>query len=376
MRLVENLAVGVELEFEGISAGTSTNRLTAHGMMDWWETHTDGSLRPPDRNTEFVFRRPLVGPQIEAAITGLAPIIESKAYQLSWRCGMHVHIDHRAATRGDVIKEVTLGCLLDRVWYGWDNTGRHESKFCVPLSHVWEDMVRGPRRQATAESMLRGYKYTGMNVSRVYAPDIGTIEYRYASGSRDPDRIMEFIGLAMWASTARTHFTTGIEIIESFVAEGTYENWLAKYMPADTHEAWSRGMDRMLGPHYPSALELEAACGFAERMGADSELELFAPAFRQRDVQPVWPPRGVRLGDVIRAELEEDADVDEDEEMEEGDGEDEVLPQDAAEIARIVAEMRADMAEREERVELDIDWEAAPINARVRNVVQQPEENE
>lgn len=271
MQLIGDLAVGLELEFEGVSSRKSGELLAENGLMNLWEAHTDNSLRPRDCNTEFVFRGPLRDGFVVEAVQGLMPIVAQDKYELSWRCGMHVHVDHRKATRGDVIKETVLGCLLDRVWYGWGNAGRHESKFCVPLSQVWQHMIK----DQGAEGRLRGFKYTGLNIMRAYAPDIGTVEYRYASGSKDPEQILEFIGMAQHTTRATQHFETATAVVESFIEEGTYRNWIARYMPATTHAAWEKGLAQLRGEPYPSVLEIEAACGFAERFGAGAEVLLF-----------------------------------------------------------------------------------------------------
>lgn len=265
-----NQAVGVELEYEGSEADRSSSRLEDAEISEWWSVHTDGSLRPRDYNTEFVFSRPLIKSSAVVAVSGLCDMLrnyDDDYYQVSWRCGLHVHVDHRKSTPSQVYREVLLACFLDRVWYAWDNTGRQESKFCVPTSQIWEHMC--PQSDDPPEvRYLHRYKYTGLNISRAFFPDIGTAEYRYAGSSRSAHRIIDYVAMAQWCSAlAGEVFTTGTDLIASFRDARTYEEWFSRYAVPDMAALWAPGLWRLGAGAAPTTGEYVAAFGINKYLG-------------------------------------------------------------------------------------------------------------
>lgn len=265
--------VGLELEYENVSNGRSAELLEAAGLETGFTALVDGSLRPRDHNTEFIFRRATPNNRVENRVRALCrDVLSQDAYMVSWRCSTHVHIDHR--TRFNLIpSEVVLACLLDRVWYAWDGTGRQESKFCVPISQIWTSMLPNKRRKGVArqrpliqdmdppvlQAPLIGHKYTGLNIARAIPGDIGTIEYRYAAGTTDPERILEYIGMCLWCADFVSVYGTPEQIINSFVKARTFERWLEEHADARVKESFLVGARRIIGAHGPTALELEAA---------------------------------------------------------------------------------------------------------------------
>lgn len=257
-----NIAIGLELEFEGTPSGVSSERLESYDLHNMWEAHTDGSLRPRDYNTEFTFRGPLVNNIVGSAVRGLCGMMnefDNKCYTVSWRCGMHAHMDQRSALVETIYLEAVLSCFLDRVWFAWDGTGRQESKFCVPTAQIWQHMLH------EGSDQLKGYKYTGLNITRAFYPDICTTEYRYAASTRNPDRMLEYITLCQWCvNLVRTVYTTPKLLIDSFIRARNYEQWFSNCVDNDTIlEFWQPGWSRIMGGDKPTAGEFAAAIGLA-----------------------------------------------------------------------------------------------------------------
>ena len=275
-QIIPNMAVGLELEFEGTAAVVSADRLISHDLTDWWEAHTDGSLRPRDENTEFTFRAPVLGEDVADTVSGLCDLLQDyseDAYKVSWRCGMHVHIDQRLATRDQIYLETVLSCFLDRVWFAWDGTGRQESKFCVPTAQIWEHMLATvPTWRGPQIDILRGYKYTGLNITRSLPPDIQTTEYRYAASSRDPRRILQYIAMCQWCTfILREIYITPDELIASFVSAGSYKEWFARIANPTMLGYWMEGCNRIIGEDRPTTGEFAAAIGLAKHYMGNQE---------------------------------------------------------------------------------------------------------
>lgn len=294
--------VGLELEYENVGNRRSSELLEMAGLETSFAAILDGSLRPRDHNTEFVFRGPILAPRVEGIVRRLcSEVLSLDKYTVSWRCSTHVHIDHRARY-GIVPAEVVLACLLDRVWYAWDATGRQESKFCVPISQIWTSMLPPPRYRPRPRAPVRvpepmdlenifeqgrrprgfnelglrveeeimvpragkvgvliGHKYTGLNISRARPDDIGTVEYRYAAGTTDPERILEYISMCLWCADFAQIFGTPEEIIKSFIKARTFDRWVEEHADERVKPSFLVGARGAMGASGPTALEIEAA---------------------------------------------------------------------------------------------------------------------
>jgi hypothetical protein len=107
--------------------------------------------------------------------------------------------------------------------------------------------------------LLLGHKYAGVNILRATKKDIGTVEYRYSSGSKNPDRILEYILMSTWCKDFVKNYTSGIQIVETFIRSGSYENWIDSFVPRPVADSFMKGLEHIVGQNFPTSLELEAA---------------------------------------------------------------------------------------------------------------------
>lgn len=263
------IGVGLEMEYEGVSARTSMgigDTMAANGEeLLLLNFKTDGSLRPNDRNTEITFYQPLSGKNILRALDQIKRINAEVGYEVSWRCGMHVHIDHRGASYATAYRGLILFTLIEPLLFQWAGPARRESKFCPATSDIllsiWDDKSNPARTMALQKKMPRLAKYSAANLGALHR--LGSVEYRYGNSTTDTDIMLDYINIGMGLRLIAEEFESGYEIIEAVLTATTPNEWLREYAPKPMAKALERtaaDMDALA-----SEVSIFAALKLAER---------------------------------------------------------------------------------------------------------------
>lgn len=254
------ICAGLELEYEEVSHKATYAALAKVYKPDdiLWMVKSDGSLRPRDCNTELIFIRPLSGKSIFTAIDQLNALSSLK-YRISWRCGMHVHVDHRGSSMKEAYKELVLACLLETALFGWAGYGRMESKFCSPITdvyaHIWDAGLATRKNPRFTPS-----KYVSLNL--VPLTNFGSVELRCADSTQDTLRMLEYINIGFGIRLLSETFDTSLDMIDSLLTRTSIESWLSEFAPTELAQALSPyGQESK----YISSSSAQAAMFLAER---------------------------------------------------------------------------------------------------------------
>jgi len=223
--LVSNeVCCGLELEYEGVSYGDTERAYVRGPVAGLLSFHEDGSLRPRGRNTEIIFNQPLAGPNVGIALSDVGYLIDTLPYEVTWRCGMHVHIDFRGLSFAQATKAIVIAAMLEPVLYAWDGGGRQENKFCQSITDSVATYLEG----SILGGNLNLTKYASVNLSSLRVT--GSMELRFASGTKDIDRMTRFINIGFAIRQATLAFVDGVAIVKSFAYAGSLEKWIETYM--------------------------------------------------------------------------------------------------------------------------------------------------
>lgn len=180
---------GIELEYENVrrDAGLRGTR---------WSAVRDGSLR--NNGIEYV-SEPLSFRDVGPSLTSVMGIAAGLGARVTPRCGLHVHLNMRPYTVGQVLSLAVVYGLLEPSVFKRFAEGRELSPFCVPqyantllVGHLQEDTrgarlhARLPLRNVTATS-----KYAAVNYSSLRT--FGTVEARHLRGTLDPREAREWV---------------------------------------------------------------------------------------------------------------------------------------------------------------------------------------
>lgn len=213
---------GLELEYEGVP-----HSAVARALIDiddsYWHAARDGSLRPPERNTELKFDGPLQGKLIIQALNNLHVLDQfSDVIEPSWRCGMHVHIDYTGISYLVAHNTLILSAVLEPVLFAWGGPSRRESKFCSPTTQLAYHFAK------TKGQMLAAKKYSAVNLASL--TERNTVEFRYADTTLDRQRMLDFININMSLRMVSENFETGWEILDSVLAAPSCAAWIEKHL--------------------------------------------------------------------------------------------------------------------------------------------------
>lgn len=219
----ERISVGLELEFEGVNF---------QHPRDWYERSyanrskpsylrfkNDGSLRPQDCNTEMTFVAPLQGNALREALDHVERVIGWHDFELSWRCGMHAHIDFRGMVHSRAYTAVLMAAVLEPALFAWDGTGRQENKFCQSIVDSVEAYDGGNGFNPT--------KYASVNLASL--DHFGSVEMRFAGGTKDIKRITSFINIGMGIRDVADRMGPR-EVLLSVLHAPSLDNWVALNM--------------------------------------------------------------------------------------------------------------------------------------------------
>lgn len=216
----DTICVGLELEYEGVPSELVASIYREKYLQRLLVFCNDGSLRPRRANTEVKFAGPLAGPLIDDALDHIKTMLTWHEHRISWRCGMHVHVDCRGTDFLQAYRAAILSALIEPVLYAWDGTGRHENKFC-------QSIVDSVYAYCRPGSMPILTKYALVNLKSLF--ELGTLELRFAGSTKNLERIAAFINIGMGLRDVISRFKSGSDLITSVLEAPTLEHWLDRH---------------------------------------------------------------------------------------------------------------------------------------------------
>lgn len=180
---------GIELEFENARRPVNT-------AGSKWRSVPDGSLR--NHGIEYV-SLPLTSREVPKEVRWICAKAQEARMRATPRCGVHVHLNVRPYTLGQIASVATLYGLLEPSIFARYAEGRERSTFCCPqysntalqqaLRADFIDMRRDNCRYFP--NAQRSAKYAALNYSSLAR--FGTLEARQLAGTIDPDVIIEWV---------------------------------------------------------------------------------------------------------------------------------------------------------------------------------------
>ena len=209
--------IGIEVEVEGL------RDIPSNLHREFWDTASDGSLR--NGGVEFVSRA-LAGREIVVAVENLFRVLPKSA-DFSERTSIHVHVNIREQTVGQLLTVLLLYVTFERLLYQFAGAQRVQNIFCVPVQETRYPYVLSDAliHQSIPELTKKWRKYSGLNLRRM--TDLGTLEYRQMEGHRDTQRLLNWINiiLRMHRYTRRHSFLRVYEEIKMLNTSSMYEQY-------------------------------------------------------------------------------------------------------------------------------------------------------
>ena len=220
--------LGIELEFERYK--------DQYPSPTWWSQMDDPSLR--NRGVELV-SIPTQYEDLPRLLNFASPWIEEVGVAANYRCGVHIHMNMRCFSWGDLWNLSTLYLLLEPNLFAVHAPGRDKNHFCVPnyldtalIDAMADDIqtLRGNRPPPLR--ILECPKYAALN----YAPlrKQGTIEFRMFPGTTDMRKVQRWADMLISLQQAAVKFDSPQEIIQLYEDIGREE--LAKRFDLHTCE--------------------------------------------------------------------------------------------------------------------------------------------
>lgn len=169
----------------------------------YWQSKEDHSLRNNGR--EFV-SIPLRGAQVPYAIDYLKGMIDiyNPEYDFNPRTSVHVHLNVRDMTWGQVKTLVLLYAIFERHFFHLAGTKREESIFCVPLYKT--NQLRDLPNIET--NLGNWHKYNALNLCTLLGANgvgnYGTVEFRHLYGTLDKQILVDWINNILCLRNAAT----------------------------------------------------------------------------------------------------------------------------------------------------------------------------
>ena len=218
--------VGIEIEVEKVG-NTSTDNYPV------WSIKADNSLRD---GVEFV-STPIHGPRIHFALNQFYALLSKKAV-FSPRTSIHIHLNILDLTPPVVGNLVTCYTLVEKLLYRFIGNGRDKNNFCVPFyeSHcIPYQLAVFFFNPYVGVNINEGLRYSGLNLDAIRK--FGTLEFRHLGGTRDKDKIINWINLILrlrnYAKTIDT------EVLKQAIAQlNTESNYSALLDDILGSDAW------------------------------------------------------------------------------------------------------------------------------------------
>jgi hypothetical protein len=246
--LALNSEIGVEVEFENV--------LTTEGLdTTRWQVKEDHSLH--NRGLEFVFKGPMFGEDIIAALDNLYEVAAINKYVVSQRTGIHVHLDSRDMTRQQLIGLLAYYCMFEPAIYNWVGDQREANNFCLPyykalgsleqvqmiIKCLYMEAGDTVTKRAIKTATTNYHRYAGLNLKSLI--DLGSLEFRHLKTTMDKQRVIDWINIIFSLKDA------ALRVAES-TSQGILSDVLANGPSNLLSQTFSRGfISQLNGLFYP-----------------------------------------------------------------------------------------------------------------------------
>ncbi len=247
--------IGLEFEYENVSSQHSQIHILDEDpdLIRKWHVHSDGSLRPHDRNSEFVLRSPQQASVGLDTSLRLLEKLQKHPYSISWRCGLHMHVDYRMRESWQARNVLILGSFLDPLIFAWDGHGRQESKFCVPTSDYDKIVVNN----------VFHTRYGGINAASLTKH--GSIEFRHAQSTLQEKKLIEYMNIVLGLCMVAYKFgNNASKLIDSMASKACLQSWVDEHFLPRAAEPLLNIKDSHPGKFMPTPKAVQASLFYSK----------------------------------------------------------------------------------------------------------------
>lgn len=209
--------IGIELEYENFRS-----RPGAFGK-GYWMAVEDGSLRSTEEGEpyELKLRMPLSGADLTQALSDMAVYLRGRRnISVSPRTSLHVHMDVREMPVDKLCMLVVLFAIFERPLFRYCGADREGNNFCLPLAAA-EAALNSIDFEQMVENLDRVVryipKYSALNLGAIRR--FGSVEFRCHPGTRDMDRVREWVNILMCLKRAAMEMRYTAEDLPRMVSE-------------------------------------------------------------------------------------------------------------------------------------------------------------
>ena len=116
--------MGIEIE------GEYGDNTAFQANTDYWHQEPDGSLR--NNGMEYI-SKPMFGEDAVDALTELEEGLTGRGYEITPRCGLHVHLDVSGASVGELLSTLVGFALVENAIYKYVGVERRDNIYCLPI---------------------------------------------------------------------------------------------------------------------------------------------------------------------------------------------------------------------------------------------------
>tara|TARA_R110000765_G_scaffold153681_4_gene256606 strand:- start:5353 stop:6666 length:1314 start_codon:yes stop_codon:yes gene_type:complete len=193
-------AVGVEIE----TTGSSADEIRNNEVFSQFRVTYDGSIDGDSDNEGFEFiSKPMRGDYLFQEIDKIGSHLLENDFRVNKTCGLHVHIDARDLFY-DSLKGIAIVMKsFENVVFSMMPESRQTKRWCKPMSIDKNDLIQissdeefintwyDSCGETPSMDKYNDARYYGLNLhARVF---LGTIEFRYHSGTNNPTKIKNWI---------------------------------------------------------------------------------------------------------------------------------------------------------------------------------------
>jgi hypothetical protein len=228
------LRYGIELEYERYNG--------AHLTGSYWRTVPDGSLR--NSGIELV-SQPVTSEELDLALAEASAMIRRGTMRASPRCGIHVHMNMKHLTAGQMFSFITAYTLLEpAIFAGFPE--RLTSSFCVPVyksgftvRHI-HDAVQATRIRGAGRSLRsleNTSKYAALNTASLVR--FGTLEFRQMPATTRMSAVRGWVDTLTRILNVATLQDDPVQIVELYEGlgdESFQQSFLMSHREVDPQE--------------------------------------------------------------------------------------------------------------------------------------------
>jgi len=234
--------VGIEIELEGYNLPET--------VQYYWETHADGSLRPPPGGTaqEFVLRRPVNRGDVPKVLKYLEGKLKDSKIVHGPRASVHVHINHGFKTFQELFKTIVCYSIVEDALVHFCGEERIGNMFCLRMrdAEYLPSMIGMCIRNDNYLNFRAGdnVRYSALNVAAL--AKFGSVEFRTMRSTTDMALIETWVNILLeLCDRSCSMWENPQDVIMDFSSLGP-EEFLRKLFPKHhkvlLHDGWQASM--------------------------------------------------------------------------------------------------------------------------------------